>query len=106
MSIPVGESAAETVSAQAHVEIRPVRHPWVISPEREVRFGIGGGPFAAGWAALRDFVQLVEELGFDSYWRPDHPACGPHGWMTLAAAAGSTRRLRLGTTVTCIFYRH
>jgi alkanesulfonate monooxygenase SsuD/methylene tetrahydromethanopterin reductase-like flavin-dependent oxidoreductase (luciferase family) len=46
---------------------------------------------------------MVEELGFDSYWRPDHPAFGPDGWMTLAAAAASTHRVRLGTTVSCVF---
>jgi alkanesulfonate monooxygenase SsuD/methylene tetrahydromethanopterin reductase-like flavin-dependent oxidoreductase (luciferase family) len=81
-------------------------HPWVTSGQQQVRFGIGGGPFAGDWSVLRDFVQMVEDLGFDSYWRPDHPVFGPDGWMTLAAVAASTHRLRLGTTVSCVFYRH
>jgi alkanesulfonate monooxygenase SsuD/methylene tetrahydromethanopterin reductase-like flavin-dependent oxidoreductase (luciferase family) len=78
----------------------------VLNQQDVVRFGIGGGPFAGNWSALREFVQMVEELGFDSYWRPDHPAFGPDGWMTLAAVAASTNRLRLGTTVSCVFHRH
>jgi alkanesulfonate monooxygenase SsuD/methylene tetrahydromethanopterin reductase-like flavin-dependent oxidoreductase (luciferase family) len=55
---------------------------------------------------LREFAQAVEDLGFDSYWRPDHPVFGPDGWITLAAVAASTRRLRLGTTVSCVAYRN
>ncbi|MBV9062949.1 MAG: LLM class flavin-dependent oxidoreductase [Alphaproteobacteria bacterium] len=81
-------------------------HPWVLNRQHIVRFGIGGGPFAGNWSALREFVQMVEELGFDSYWRPDHPVFGPDAWMTLAAVAASTNRLRLGTTVSCVFHRH
>src|SRR5689334_9153133 len=92
----------DTTSAQrSHLA-----HPWVTSGQQQVRFGIGGGPFAGDWSVLREFVQMVEDLGFDSYWRPDHPVFGPDGWMTLAAVATSTHRLRLGTTVSCVFYRH
>lgn len=81
-------------------------HPWVLNGQQTVRFGIGGGPFAGEWPVLREFVQTVEDLGFDSYWRPDHPVFGPDGWITLAAVAASTRRLRLGTTVSCVAYRN
>src|SRR3954469_3196866 len=80
-------------------------HPWVPEGQGRVRFGILGGP-RDDWAALRDFVQTVEALGFDSYMRVDHPLLQMDPWTVLAALAASTRRLRLGTQVNCVFYRH
>jgi alkanesulfonate monooxygenase SsuD/methylene tetrahydromethanopterin reductase-like flavin-dependent oxidoreductase (luciferase family) len=80
-------------------------HPWVAQAQQAVRFGIVGGP-SGDWPALRDFVQMVEELGFDSYWRPDHPLLLPDCWTSLAAVAAVTRRLRLGSLVSCVFYRN
>ncbi len=44
-------------------------HPWVAQGSRAVRFGIVGGP-RGEWAELRDFVQMAEDLGFDSYCAP------------------------------------
>ena len=58
---------------------------------------------------LRDFVQMVEGLGFDSYWAIDHPsspASGADCWTTLAALATSTHTIRLGPLVNCVDYRH
>jgi alkanesulfonate monooxygenase SsuD/methylene tetrahydromethanopterin reductase-like flavin-dependent oxidoreductase (luciferase family) len=69
-----------------------------------LRFGVMCGP-EADWPALRDFAQRAEELGFDSYWASDHPTTRPDGWMNLAALAACTRRLRLGTMVSCAYYR-
>ena len=80
-------------------------HPWVANGQGSVRFGIVGGPMG-DWPILRDFVQMVEGLGFDSYWRPDHPLLTPDCWTTLAAVAASTQRLRLGSMVSCVFYRN
>jgi alkanesulfonate monooxygenase SsuD/methylene tetrahydromethanopterin reductase-like flavin-dependent oxidoreductase (luciferase family) len=80
-------------------------HPWVAQGQQAVRFGIVGGP-SSDWPALHDFVQMVEGLGFDSYWRPDHPLLLPDCWATLAAVAAVTRRLRLGSLVSCVFYRN
>ena len=80
-------------------------HPWVAQRQQAVRFGIVGGP-SGDWPALRDFVQMVEELGFDSYWRPDHPLLLSDCWTSLAAVAAVTRRLRLGSLVSCVFYRN
>jgi alkanesulfonate monooxygenase SsuD/methylene tetrahydromethanopterin reductase-like flavin-dependent oxidoreductase (luciferase family) len=80
-------------------------HPWVASGQRSVRFGVVGGP-RGEWTMLRDFVQEVEDLGFDSYWRPDHPLLLSDCWTILAALATSTRRLRLGSLVTCVGYRN
>jgi alkanesulfonate monooxygenase SsuD/methylene tetrahydromethanopterin reductase-like flavin-dependent oxidoreductase (luciferase family) len=84
---------------------QPHSHPWVESGQQSVRFGIVGGP-RGDWPALRDFVQMVEDLEFDSYWRPDHPLLLPDCWTTLAALAASIHRLRLGSLVSCVFYRN
>lgn len=84
---------------------QPASHPWVEDGQRSVRFGIVGGP-RGDWPVLRDFVQLAEELGFDSFWRPDHPLLLLDCWTTLAAIAASTRRLRLGSLVSSVCYRN
>jgi alkanesulfonate monooxygenase SsuD/methylene tetrahydromethanopterin reductase-like flavin-dependent oxidoreductase (luciferase family) len=81
------------------------RHPWVVSGQQAIRFGIVGGPYGE-WAMLRDFVQMAEDLGFDSYWRPDHPLLLPDCWTSLAAIAAVTRRLRLGSLVSYVSYRN
>ena len=93
------EATNEPVSTAGQV------HPWVAGGQPMVRFGIVGGP-AESWSALRDFVQMVEDLGFDSYWRPDHPMLLPDCWATLAALAEATQRIRLGSLVTCVSYRN
>src|SRR5438046_3137011 len=80
-------------------------HPWVRAGAAQVRFGVSGGP-RDDWPALHDFVQMVEGLGFDSYWRPDQPLANADCWTTLAALAGRARRLWLGTSVVCVSYRH
>jgi alkanesulfonate monooxygenase SsuD/methylene tetrahydromethanopterin reductase-like flavin-dependent oxidoreductase (luciferase family) len=55
---------------------------------------------------LRDFVQTAESLGFDSYWRPDHPIRIPDCWTMLSAVAACTQHLRLGSLVTPVYYRN
>jgi alkanesulfonate monooxygenase SsuD/methylene tetrahydromethanopterin reductase-like flavin-dependent oxidoreductase (luciferase family) len=54
---------------------------------------------------VRAFVQLVEALGFDSYWTMDHPVSGFDAWSSLTALAAVTTRIRLGPLVSCVFYR-
>ncbi|MEU8335473.1 LLM class F420-dependent oxidoreductase [Micromonospora tulbaghiae] len=60
------------------------------------------------------FVRLVEETGFEGFFRADHyramgdePALpGPtDAWLTLAALARETSRIRLGTLVTSATFR-
>jgi F420-dependent oxidoreductase-like protein len=63
----------------------------------------------------RDIAQEAESLGFDSLWLMDHmfqiPVVAPDTdplpdcWTTLAAMAASTRRMRLGTLVSCVGFR-
>lgn len=67
------------------------------------------------WADVLAVWQAADDIDvFESGWNFDHfypiqgdPA-GPclEGWMMLAALAQATRRLRLGTLVTGIHYRH
>ncbi|HEX6547506.1 MAG TPA: LLM class flavin-dependent oxidoreductase [Candidatus Dormibacteraeota bacterium] len=80
-------------------------HPWVSSHLEKPGFGLtitGGGD----WPALRETVQAYEELGFDSVWMPDHPLLGWDSWTLLAGLAEATSRIRLGTMVTCVYYRN
>jgi alkanesulfonate monooxygenase SsuD/methylene tetrahydromethanopterin reductase-like flavin-dependent oxidoreductase (luciferase family) len=87
-----------------------VVHPWVAEGQRRIRFGIAWGAQdpSSTWAETRDFVQMVEGLGFDSYWAIDHPSAPVSGadcWTTLAVLAASTRTIRLGPLVSCVYYR-
>ncbi|MGW1996790.1 LLM class flavin-dependent oxidoreductase [Embleya sp. NPDC001921] len=75
-------------------------------------FGPGTDP-----GVLRDWAQTVEGLGFDLLMVSDHVAVTPdvaeqypapfyEPFTTLAWLAGVTRRVRLGTTVLIVPYRH
>jgi alkanesulfonate monooxygenase SsuD/methylene tetrahydromethanopterin reductase-like flavin-dependent oxidoreductase (luciferase family) len=72
------------------------------------------------WRDIERIATGAEELGFDSLWLVDHllwssdpwdrGASGELGvwecWTTLAALARATRRVSLGTLVTCTAFRH
>lgn len=79
-------------------------HPWVAAGQGNIRFGVAYGP-RTDWPEVRAFVQMVEALGFDSYWVMDHPVSGFDAWSSLAALAAVTTRVRLGPLVSCVFYR-
>lgn len=81
-----------------------VAHPWVAHGSRRPRFAAHGGPYA-DWPRFLELVQRAESLGFDAYWMSDHPIRNPGCWTTLAALAVSTRSIRLGTLVNCVYYR-
>ncbi len=65
---------------------------------------------------LRTLVGQAESQGFDSFWVMDHfhqiPGVGQvkepilEGWTTQAVVAGFTSKIKLGTLVTGIVYRH
>jgi len=67
----------------------------------------------AGYDDLRRVAQLAEEAGFDGFFRSDHYVTmggdglpGPtDAWLTLAALAVQTSRIRLGTLVTSATFR-
>ena len=80
--------------------------------EQEIKFGA---------VILQDFPyhelvklwQHFEALGFDSTWIADHFVNYAHpdgpwldGWSTLAGLAANTTRIRIGTLVTSIPFRH
>ena len=78
-------------------------HPWVSDGAQRIRFGISAAP--QSWPEMHDLAQMAEGLGFDSFWRIDHPMLGHDCWTTLAAVAAVTRTIRLGTHVSCVAYR-
>jgi F420-dependent oxidoreductase-like protein len=81
-----------------------------------MRFGIKTAPQHTTWPDMLAVWQAADEIElFESAWTFDHfypignyDSSGPcfEGWVTLAALAQATRRLRVGTLVTGIHYRH
>lgn len=65
---------------------------------------------------LREVARRAESYGFDSFWVMDHfhqirnvgevPEPMLEGWTTQSVVAGLTSRIKLGTLVTGIVYRH
>jgi F420-dependent oxidoreductase-like protein len=69
----------------------------------------------ASYDQLLAVARLTEELGFDAFFRSDHyqrigegdGGPGPtDAWLTLAALGRETTRIRLGTLVTPVTFRH
>ena len=66
--------------------------------------------------SLRKLATRAENLGFDSFWVMDHfhqiSVVGKQdepmleGWTTLSVLAGITSKIKLGTLVTGVIYRH
>ena len=80
-----------------------------------MRFAIKTAPQNTTWNAMLEVWRAADDIEiFESGWTFDHfypifsDSAGPclEGWMTLAGLAQATRRLRLGTLVTGIHYRH
>src|SRR5688500_12499551 len=85
-----------------------VTHPWVAEATTRIRFGLIHPWIGTSltWPALLRQVQQTEALGFDSYWFSDHPLLNADCWTQIAALAATTRTIRLGTMVSCVYYRH
>ncbi|MEU5259396.1 LLM class F420-dependent oxidoreductase [Amycolatopsis sp. NPDC021455] len=80
-----------------------------------MRFAIKTSPQNTEWADMLAVWQAADEIElFESGWTFDHfypifsDSTGPclEGWVTLTALAQATKRLRLGTLVSGIHYRH
>lgn len=80
-----------------------------------MRFAFKTAPQHTTWPAMLEVWKAADGIEvFESGWTFDHfypifsDSAGPclEGWVTLTALAQATRRLRLGTLVTGIHYRH
>ena len=80
-------------------------HPWVQEGLQQIRAGVIFLGTGIDWHQTSHYAQVAEELGYDSFWVPDHPLLMPDCWAQLAALAAITRKIRLGPLVNCIFYR-
>lgn len=81
-------------------------HPWVAEGAGKLRFAVSVFPHPLNWQEFIRVGQRCEELGFDGYYAFDHPMDRGDSWIALAALATATSRIRLGTAVTCIYYRN
>ncbi|MDP3940505.1 MAG: LLM class F420-dependent oxidoreductase [Deltaproteobacteria bacterium] len=80
----------------------------------KIRFGVQTAPQNCTWEDLARAWEELDTLGFDTAWTFDHyvpifsDPSGPclEGWLTLAALAARTKKLRLGTLVTGVTYRN
>ncbi|SEN96712.1 LLM class F420-dependent oxidoreductase [Actinacidiphila rubida] len=81
-----------------------------------MRFAFKTSPQHTTWDAMLAVWRAADGIAlFESGWTSDHfyPTHSPEpggprleGWITLAALAQATRRLRLGTLVSSVHYRH
>ena len=82
------------------------RHPWVAEADNGLRWGIQLVLGDEGLGRLLDAGRTVEALGFDGCYIFDHPSIQADPWVCIAALAGVTERVRLGSVVNCVGYRH
>jgi alkanesulfonate monooxygenase SsuD/methylene tetrahydromethanopterin reductase-like flavin-dependent oxidoreductase (luciferase family) len=83
--------------------------PWVEKHRSRIGFALQVFPKGVGADRSRQLIEtglLAESLGYDAFLIGDHPARGPEPWLHLAALATATQRIRLGSLVNCIHYRH
>jgi alkanesulfonate monooxygenase SsuD/methylene tetrahydromethanopterin reductase-like flavin-dependent oxidoreductase (luciferase family) len=84
------------------------RHPWVAAGDHGVRFGVqlitSHEPDAL--PRLLETGKRVEELGYDGLFIFDHPMIHVDPWVALSALSTVTSRVRLGSVVNCVWYRH
>jgi alkanesulfonate monooxygenase SsuD/methylene tetrahydromethanopterin reductase-like flavin-dependent oxidoreductase (luciferase family) len=80
---------------------------------RPFKVGITLPPFRP-WRELRPLVETIEAVGLDSIWMVDHLTLRfptqtiptAECWSIVSALAAATRRVELGTLVSCTGYRN
>ena len=88
-----------------------------MSALRPLHFGVHAGPRDIPYTARRDYWREAERLGYDWASVGDHLMTNPifgaretdpwlEAWTTLAALAEATSRIRIGTLVTSVGFRH
>jgi alkanesulfonate monooxygenase SsuD/methylene tetrahydromethanopterin reductase-like flavin-dependent oxidoreductase (luciferase family) len=82
------------------------RHPWVAEADNGMRWGVQLVLGDEGLGRLLGVGQRIEALGFDGCFIFDHPAVQADPWICLSALASVTERVRLGSLVNCVPYRH
>jgi len=82
------------------------RHPWVAEADNGLRWGIQLVLGDEGLGRLLEAGKAVEALGFDGCYIFDHPSIQADPWICIAALAVVTERVRLGSVVNCVAYRH
>lgn len=83
--------------------------PWVAQFQRSIGFALQVFPNDTPGRAVEHVLNaagMAEALGLDGFFLGDHPAWTLECWLHMAAAAVTTRRIRLGSMVTCVYYRH
>jgi alkanesulfonate monooxygenase SsuD/methylene tetrahydromethanopterin reductase-like flavin-dependent oxidoreductase (luciferase family) len=104
--VPTGwdNTYACEIKKRINMQSNRVIHPWVA--ESQIRIGVDYLGPVAQWDTFLKFVLEAEKLGFDSFWIADHPTILSDNWSILAPLAVSTQKIRLGTLVSCIYYRN
>ena len=82
------------------------RHPWVARADEGIRFGVQLVVEPEALPGLLETGRLVEALGFDALFVFDHPSTHADPWVCLPALAAVTGRVRLGSAVNSVPYRH
>src|SRR5271166_7177200 len=106
-------SSAFSLADSPHAALRPsIIHLFTVAGE--MKFGIlynidyrpeVHGSSASYYGQILEQIEIIEELGFDSVWFGEHHYAGYSFGapaVIATAAAGRTRRLRLGTGVSLI----
>jgi len=77
----------------------------------ELKFGYECAPYP--WDTISELAVYAEEVGFDSFWMPDHTVGfgirrwdALEAWSVLSAVALQTKRIRLGTCVSDTYRHH